>query len=1099
MLRRSIGLEFEAGSDLPPIEDTNMHTSDTGLPDEPRRLKLLAEYHEQAQRIILSRQDPISGLLPASTAITVHGDYRHAWVRDNVYSILAVWGLALAYRRQGDDEGRLYPLEQSVVKLMRGLLAAMMKQSAKVEQFKHTCNPLDALHAKYDTRSGEPVVDDDAWGHLQLDATALYLLMLAQMTASGLRIVFTLDEVDFVQNLVHYLGRACYTPDYGIWERGHKMNEGRAEINASSLGMVKAALEALSDFDLFGSHGGPASVIQVSADDIARARNALEALLPRESESKETDAALLSIIGFPAYAVEDAGLVARTRADIVAKLQGRYGCKRFLRDGHQTVLEDHARLHYETGELGRFEHIESEWPLFFTYLLLDGVLRDDSEQARDYRQRLESLLVEQDGQRLLPELYYVPADGVEQEKARPGSQPRLPNDNVPLVWAQSLYLLGVLLQEDLIDADDLDPLGRRLRVGRRRATPIQVAVLAENGTVRNRLQSHGVETETPDTIGQVQVHQASRLAAALGELGRNPALGLSGRPPQRLGSLTTSRVFTLSDGRNCVFLPSFLERRDFYLNLDNHLLVARIGTEFAYLHRNWDQSGQPLLVLMITEAMLEADDHPVLWVLLEKLRSGDVDGVPVSVDRLAVLLPGVGRGRMKPLPEHAFQEPAVPESHPVWLSSDRAQARPLAVATASAWRQEPDNSRLLELLGSSRNPYEQIELLGLLWQRLGPDADTGSGGSVRQLTEAIYARAHRGRLWGVLRRAAGLLGKVDETLADAVADIVSRQHQLSVGHAYSNAAVIDRPMSNAEIMDRIRAYCGDDLREQVLIQEIVLCLGMLIKADPARFRGTLTIRAWHLLLLLTASLARELGITQGEAFDILLEQSPHAILERLRRVVIDAEATYRDLTHVESLHHEGEVFGLKRVRFSAADDPQRTGSEDWAAWREANGILTRLPEDFHPRVWNILRHCQGLIIGDRLDTRNRLDSATVLGDTTPAEKSFALRVEHLLNGIQAPEYRQLCIETLLTLSDIVTVNPHLRVNNDAVLDVLIGTAVRLNWRETHPELAGKAYNEHSAEAWQAFYASPPHRVANTVMAALSELLVLADRELMTAA
>ncbi len=1077
-----------------------MHTFDTGLPDELRRRQLLAEYHEQAQQIILSRQDPITGLLPASTAVTVHGDYRHAWVRDNVYSILAVWGLALAYRRHDDDDGgRLYPLEQSVVKLMRGLLAAMMKQAAKVEQFKHTRNPLDALHAKYDTRSGEPVVDDDAWGHLQLDATALYLLMLAQMTASGLRIVFTPDEVDFVQNLVHYLGRACYTPDYGIWERGHKMNEGRAEINASSLGMVKAALEALSDFDLFGRNGSPASVIHVSADDIARARNALEALLPRESESKETDAALLSIIGFPAYAVEDAGLVTRTRADIVAKLQGRYGCKRFLRDGHQTVLEDHARLHYETGELGRFEHIESEWPLFFTYLLLDGMLRDDSEQARDYRQRLEALLVERDGQRLLPELYYVPAEGVEQEKARPGSQPRLPNDNVPLVWAQSLYLLGVLLQEDLIDADDLDPLGRRFRAGRHSITRIQVAVLAENETVRNRLQAHGVTAETPDAIGPVQVHPASRLATALGDLGRNPALGLSGRPAQRLGSLTTARVFTLDDGRSGVFLPSFLERRDFYLNLDNRLLTARIENELGYVHRHWDQPGQPLLVLSITDPMLQADDHPTLLALLEKLQTGAVDGVPVSVDRLTVLLPAAARARMKPLPEDALGEPAFPDAPPLPMALPRAQARPLAVATASAWRQEPDNQRLLAQLNGSRNPYEQIELLGLLWQRLGPDADTGPGGSVRQLTEAIYAQAHRVRLWGVLRRAAGLLGKVDDTLADAVADIVSRQHQLSVGHAYSDAAVIDRPMSNAEIMERIRTYCGDDLREQVLIQEIVLFLGMLIKADPARLKGTLTVRAWHLLLLLTATLARERDINQGEAFDILLELSPHAILERLRRVIVDADATYRDLTHVESLHHEGGDYGLQQVRFSAADDPQRLGAEDWAAWRETKGILTRLPEDFHPRVWRILRHCHGLIIGDRLDTRNRLDSAMLLADTTPAEKSFALRVEHLLNGIQAPEYRQLCIETLLALSGIVKANPHLRVNNDAVLDVLIGTAVRLNWRETHPELADEAYNEHSAEAWQAFYASPPHRVANTVMAAVAELLAVADRELMTAA
>lgn len=49
----------------------------------------------------------------------------------------------------------------------------------------------------------------------QLDATSIFLLMLAQMTTSGLRIIFSKDEVAFVQNLVFYIERAYRTPDYG--------------------------------------------------------------------------------------------------------------------------------------------------------------------------------------------------------------------------------------------------------------------------------------------------------------------------------------------------------------------------------------------------------------------------------------------------------------------------------------------------------------------------------------------------------------------------------------------------------------------------------------------------------------------------------------------------------------------------------------------------------------------------------------------------------------------------------------------------------------------------------------------------------------------
>lgn len=65
----------------------------------------------------------------------------------------------------------------------------------------------------------------------------------------------------------------------------------------------------------------------------------LESLLPRESLSKETDAGLLSVIGYPAFAVEDRDLIAATRKDILDKLAGRYGCKRFLRDGYKTSRE----------------------------------------------------------------------------------------------------------------------------------------------------------------------------------------------------------------------------------------------------------------------------------------------------------------------------------------------------------------------------------------------------------------------------------------------------------------------------------------------------------------------------------------------------------------------------------------------------------------------------------------------------------------------------------------------------------------------------------------------------------------------------------------
>lgn len=49
----------------------------------------------------------------------------------------------------------------------------------------------------------------------------------------------------------------------------------------------------------------------------------LQSMLPRASPSKEIDAGLLSVISFPAFAVEDIELVELTKQEIITKLQVR--------------------------------------------------------------------------------------------------------------------------------------------------------------------------------------------------------------------------------------------------------------------------------------------------------------------------------------------------------------------------------------------------------------------------------------------------------------------------------------------------------------------------------------------------------------------------------------------------------------------------------------------------------------------------------------------------------------------------------------------------------------------------------------------------------
>ncbi|XP_007561810.1 phosphorylase b kinase regulatory subunit alpha, skeletal muscle isoform isoform X1 [Poecilia formosa] len=598
----------------------------------------LDNYARVVQQTILQHQDPVTGLLPGST------DQPDAWVRDNVYSIVSVWALSLAYRKNADrdeDKAKAYELEQSVVKLMRGVLQCIMRQLDKVEKFKYSRSTKDSLHAKYNTKTCAIVVGDDQWGHLQVDATSLFLLFLAQMTASGLHIIYTQDEVDVIQNLMFYIEAAYKVADYGMWERGDKTNQGITEINASSIGTAKAALEALDELNLFGAKGGPGSVVHALADDIQHCQSILTSMLPRASISKEVDAGVLAIITYPAFAVEDMSIVNMTKEEIISKLQGRYGCCRFLRDGHKTPREDPNRLYYESAELKLFENIECEWPLFWTYLILDGIFSNSYEQVQEYQEALEAILIKQkDGIWLLPELYSVPPDKVEEEYVNPHSVERIPMGKCPLKWGQSLYILGKLLSEGFLAPGEIDPLNRRFSTIPKPDVVVQVSILAETDEIKALLMKNGINVETVADIHPIHVQPSRVLSHIYARLGRNPRLGLTGRPYRRIGVLGTSKFYII---RNTIFAftPQFIDHQQFYLALDNKMIVEMLRNEIAYLASRWRITGRPTVTFPISQTMLTEDRtdlDPAVIATLKKLQDGYYGGARTQTGKLSEFL-----------------------------------------------------------------------------------------------------------------------------------------------------------------------------------------------------------------------------------------------------------------------------------------------------------------------------------------------------------------------------------------------------------------------------------------------------------------------------
>ncbi|KAM6144075.1 phosphorylase b kinase regulatory subunit alpha, skeletal muscle isoform 6-T6 [Erethizon dorsatum] len=927
-------------------------------------------YARLVHQTILCHQNPVTGLLPASY------DQKDAWVRDNVYSILAVWGLGLAYRKNADrdeDKAKAYELEQSVVKLMRGLLHCMIRQVDKVESFKYSQSTKDSLHAKYNTKTCATVVGDDQWGHLQLDATSVYLLFLAQMTASGLHIIHSLDEVNFIQNLVFYIEAAYKTADFGIWERGDKTNQGISELNASSVGMAKAALEALDELDLFGVKGGPQSVIHVLPDEVQHCQSILNSLLPRASTSKEVDASLLSVISFPAFAVEDSQLVELTKQEIITKLQGRYGCCRFLRDGYKTPKEDPNRLYYEPAELKLFENIECEWPLFWTYFILDGVFSGNTEQVQEYREALEAVLIKgKNGVPLLPELYSVPPDRVDEEYQNPHTVDRVPMGKLPHMWGQSLYILGSLIAEGFLAPGEVDPLNRRFSTVPKPDVVVQVSILAETEEIKAILKDKGIDVETIAEVYPIRVQPARILSHIYSSLGCNSRMKLSGRPYRLMGVLGTSKLY---DIRKTIFTftPQFVDQQHFYLALDNKMIVEMLRTDLSYLCSRWRMTGQPTITFPISHTMLDEDGTSLnssILAALRKMQDGYFGGARIQTGKLSEFLTTsccthlsfMDLGPEAKLYGEDYEDNSDELESGNWMESydstsndvhmylptklfqpSRPSFNLLDSTEPSQGNQVPsvrveihiprdqsgevDFKALVSQLKETSSLQEQADVLYMLYTMKGPDWDTElykeRSATVRELLTELYGKVGEIRHWGLIRYISGILRKKVEALDEACTDLLSYQKHLTVGlPPEPREKTISAPLPYETLTQLIDEASEGDMSISILTQEIMVYLAMYMRTQPGLFAEMFRLRIGLIIQVMATELAQSLRCSAEEAREGLMNLSPSAMKNLLHHILSGKEfgversvrPTDTNLSPAISIHEIGAVGATKTER-----------------------------------------------------------------------------------------------------------------------------------------------------------------------------------------
>ncbi|XP_065913597.1 phosphorylase b kinase regulatory subunit beta-like [Dysidea avara] len=1018
-----------------------------GLSDEPdddRRTRkevlthsqLLDRYYNEVSHSILTHQTSTLGLFPRGTS-------GHARVRDNVYCAMALWSLALAYRHIGDDKGRTYELEQSAVKCLRGILYCYMRQASKVEQFKLSWLEEDALHSRFDPFTGDPVTDDTSWGHLQIDATSLYLLTVAQVTVSGVKVVMTMDEVNFIQNLIYYVERAYRTPDFGMWERGTKENVGKRELHASSIGMALAAMEAMNNLNLFGDEGTSSSVIHVDPDAHYRNRIILSTLLPRESTSKETDASLLSITGFPAFAIPNKDMKETVTKNVIEILEGSHGLKRFIRDGHHTVKEDRSQRFYDASSgLRHFEDIECEWPMFYVSLVLNAMFSSHQERTEEYWAKLQKSVVSEEQCEVVPKFYFIPgsSNSVASSSSTPDHQPKLPaSDKQPFLWSQALYIIARLLRDNLVTVYELDPLNRHLSplgsyagpstyIASASSTIVQIVLIAETPRLQTILATHGIPTQTTKQVEPVEVRPPSELTKMLRNLGANEKLGLTGRPSRPYGMLGTTRLYRFSS-KIYAFFPAYTDVSDFYLSHDVSLFIDVMRLELRFLQNWWDLKQRPTLTLLLREDLFKGSHFLKMMEFLSELKRGECEGVKVRLDRLQVFISTSCIEHLDHISDDAdesrdhsvssrmsvlstltdFSGPHLLEDDPfvpdqlttVPTHSYIKHSTEILTPTYSPDElEEMPTERLHYLFNKEFSVLGQLQILHTLVKRDGKHTEF-LGVPLVDKVKALYDEAGHRKDWAALRMASSILEKVVEGLSPAMSAMLVKEKEVTIGPFRCEEFVIGEPVHPNVIKRNIYEKCMiHDPIEVSLQQEMIIYLGSLIVSDPQLFNGMLRIRLGWIIEAIKNDL------TQSSSDTLLMNIAPHEVKQCTINI-------------------------LDRSRRQQLKPLQR---------RQLDGALNWVPPGFYSKVHRILQMIEGGIkLYDYL-----LPQLPTIYDMHPQEKSFALKVEEMLKTTVVPEDRQLIVELLMVISAVVERNPEIKYKHCLDLVQLLEYAKKLH-------------------------------------------------------
>lgn len=298
-------------------------------------------------------------------------DYSYVWIRDVCYTVLPF----------------LHKPSERFEKAYHALFDLFQSYEWKIDIHRKQ-KPVylfEYLHSRYSTDLKEI---HHEWGHAQNDAIGAFLWGVGEGFSHGQQVIRDENDLKIVQKLVDYLECVQYwqAKDNGMWEEN-------MEVHASSVGACVAGLHAVK------------MLVDVKEELIRKGEETLRQLLPRESETKETDLALLSLI-YP-YRVVDRHMALVILDHVTQSLERTFGCIRYEND----------QYYNEGGS-------EAEWCFGFPWLGLCYLELGRFEKAREYMEKTK---------RVVPSTWEVPELYV-------GGK-NVPNRNTPLAWAVAMSML----------------------------------------------------------------------------------------------------------------------------------------------------------------------------------------------------------------------------------------------------------------------------------------------------------------------------------------------------------------------------------------------------------------------------------------------------------------------------------------------------------------------------------------------------------------------------------------------------------------------------------------------------------------------------------